>query len=87
MMISISRRYKTGDGCGNACRYSAVEQFGHDFGRLGLCQDSALTGDSSFVKMRNRTYHIKYEVKYNPQKPGKCFINGKKGKQVKESQF
>ena len=30
---------------------------------------------------------IKYEVKYNPQKPGKCFINGKKGKQVKESQF
>ena len=30
---------------------------------------------------------VKYEVKYNPQKPGKCFINGKKGKQVKESQF
>ena len=30
---------------------------------------------------------IKYKVQYNPKKPGKCFINGKKGKQVKESQF
>ncbi len=31
--------------------------------------------------------NIKYEVRYNPKKPYKCFICGKKGKQVKESRF
>ena len=31
--------------------------------------------------------NVKYDVRYNPQKPYKCFINGKKGKPVKESIF
>lgn len=31
--------------------------------------------------------NVKYEVHYNPDKPYKCFISGKKGKPIKESQF
>ena len=30
---------------------------------------------------------IKYDVQYNPKKPDRCFIGGKKGKRVKESRF